>query len=53
MPFHAAALTPQNKHCRAMMADWLKLRNRKKLQQAEMSMDPPEETEKSLSLSCR
>lgn len=43
MPFHAATLTPQNRHCRAMIADWLKLRNSKKVQPAEMSMDPPEE----------
>lgn len=47
MPFHAATLMPQNRHCRAMMADWLKLRNRKKLQPAEVSMDPPEETTES------
>lgn len=43
MPFHAATLTPQNRHCSAMIADWLKLRNRKKVQPAEMSIDPPEE----------
>lgn len=43
MPFHAATLTPQNRHCRAMIADWLKLRNRKTVQPAEMSMEPPEE----------
>lgn len=43
MPFHAATLTPQNRHCRTMIADWVKHRNRKKVQPAEMSMDPPVE----------
>lgn len=43
MPFQAATLTPQNRHCSAMMAAWLKLRNRKMVQPAEMSMEPPEE----------
>lgn len=41
MPFHAAALTPQNRHCRAMIADWLKLRKSKNVQPADMSMEPP------------
>lgn len=41
IPFHAATLTPQNRHCRAMIADGMKLRNRKKVQPAEMSIDPP------------
>jgi len=48
MPFHAAALTPQKRHCRAMIADWPKLRNRKKVQPAEISMDPPEETKETV-----
>lgn len=43
MPFHAATLVPQNRHCRAMIADWLKLSNKKKVQPADTSMDPPVE----------
>lgn len=43
MPFHAATLVPQNRHCRAMIADWLKLSNKKKVQPADTSIDPPVE----------
>ena len=41
MPFHAAALTPQNRHCMAMMAAWLKLRKSRKVQPADTSIEPP------------
>jgi len=47
MPFHAATLTPQNRHCQAIMAAWLKLKKRKKVHPAEISIEPPVERRES------